>query len=79
MSKMIVTMIPDRYKWVATDENGNIFIYMRKPYIDDTTYWLDSHDDDNYQGDTYFKVGMTPKPVKNWKKTCKRIEEVEYV
>ena len=65
--RTIETQIPWKYKWKAIDEDGSIYIYIKKPK-QGTYGWL---------GDGYIRsIGIGPKP-KDWTKTLERLENLD--
>lgn len=63
-----ITDLPDWANWVATDSDGDVYVYEEEPILQDDIF------DVPWQTGTEFKRINTVKPPKDWRSTKRKIK-----
>jgi len=70
---LVAIEIDKKWKWIATDKNGDQCLYTHKPFIPEINQWYWCGNGE------YMRVGTNKEAVKDWKNSLRRLEEIEMV
>ena len=66
-----------KWKWIAQDEDGSIYKYGSKPYLEDSVFWPSDHDTTN-EVDIVHASHRLVGIAENWKESLINLDEYDY-